>query len=94
MGVSTLVVAHTDAESARLITSDVDARDLPFIEQDSRTVEGFFRLNGALGCSIAQHALCGFAPPTGEQKQQNAVTLVLYCCARFPFHRSMSTLRD
>jgi isocitrate lyase len=41
---STLVVARADAESARLIASDVDARDLPFIEPDSRTPEGFFRL--------------------------------------------------
>jgi isocitrate lyase len=44
MGISTLVVARADAESARLIASDVDARDLPFIEPDSRTPEGFFRL--------------------------------------------------
>src|SRR5688572_9623449 len=32
MGTPTLVVARTDAESARLITSDVDERDRPFIE--------------------------------------------------------------
>jgi isocitrate lyase len=49
MGVSTLVVARTDAESARLITSDVDARDLPFIEPGSRTPEGFFRLKAGTG---------------------------------------------
>jgi isocitrate lyase len=49
MGVSTLVVARTDAESARLITSDVDARDLPFIEPGSRTPEGFFRLKEGTG---------------------------------------------
>jgi isocitrate lyase len=49
MGVSTLVVARTDAESARLITSDVDARDRPFIEPDSRTPEGFFRLKEGTG---------------------------------------------
>jgi len=44
MGVPTLIVARTDAESARLITSDVDERDRPFIEEGSRTPEGFFRL--------------------------------------------------
>ena len=49
MGVSTLVVARTDAESARLITSDVDERDRPFIERDSRTPEGFFRLKEGTG---------------------------------------------
>jgi isocitrate lyase len=30
-GVPTLLVARTDAESARLITSDVDERDRPFL---------------------------------------------------------------
>jgi isocitrate lyase len=49
MGVPTLVVARTDAESARLITSDVDERDRPFIEKDSRTPEGFFRLKAGTG---------------------------------------------
>ena len=49
MGTPTLVVARTDAESARLITSDVDERDRPFIEPDSRTPEGFFRLKAGTG---------------------------------------------
>jgi isocitrate lyase len=49
MGVPTLVVARTDAESARLITSDVDPRDVPFIEAGSRTAEGFFRLKEGTG---------------------------------------------
>ena len=48
-GVPTLVVARTDAESAKLITSDVDERDRPFIEPDSRTPEGFFRLKDGTG---------------------------------------------
>jgi len=43
MGVPTLVVARTDAESAKLITSDVDERDRPFITGE-RTPEGFYRL--------------------------------------------------
>src|SRR5689334_6281671 len=42
-GVSTLVIARTDAESARLITSDVDERDREFITGE-RTAEGFYRL--------------------------------------------------
>ncbi len=36
MGVPTVIVARTDAESARLITSDVDERDRPFIEPHSQ----------------------------------------------------------
>jgi len=49
MGVPTLVVARTDAESAQLITSDIDERDHPFIERDNRTHEGFFRLKPGTG---------------------------------------------
>ncbi len=49
MGVPTLVIARTDAESARLITSDVDERDREFIEADSRTPEGFYRLKEGTG---------------------------------------------
>ena len=43
-GVPTLIVARTDAESAKLITSDVDERDRPFLTGE-RTEEGFFRLD-------------------------------------------------
>ena len=49
MGVPTLTVARTDAESAQLITSDVDERDHPFIERDNCTVEGFYRLKPGTG---------------------------------------------
>ena len=49
MGVPTLVVARTDAESAKLITSDVDERDRQFIVPDSRTPEGFYRLKDGTG---------------------------------------------
>lgn len=42
-GVHTLVVARTDAESAKLITSDVDERDKPFLTGE-RTAEGFYQL--------------------------------------------------
>ena len=41
--VGTIVMARTDAESARLITSDIDPRDKPFISGE-RSEEGFFRL--------------------------------------------------
>ncbi|KAK6048461.1 hypothetical protein COOONC_14034 [Cooperia oncophora] len=43
-GSPTIVVARTDAESSRLLTSDVDERDHPYIDRDAgRTVEGFYR---------------------------------------------------
>ena len=43
MGVPTVILARTDAESAKLITSDVDERDRPFLTGE-RTPEGFYRL--------------------------------------------------
>ena len=43
-GVSTIIMARTDADSAKLITSDIDPRDKPFISGE-RTEEGFYRLN-------------------------------------------------
>jgi len=42
-GVPTLIIARTDAESAKLITSDIDERDKPFLSGE-RTTEGFYRL--------------------------------------------------
>jgi isocitrate lyase len=47
-GVATLVIARTDAESARLITSDVDERDREFLTGE-RTAEGFHRLKPGTG---------------------------------------------
>ena len=47
-GVPTLVMARTDAESAKLITSDVDERDREFITGE-RTPEGFYRLKPGTG---------------------------------------------
>ena len=48
-GTPTLVFARTDAESARLITSDIDEADRPFIEVGERTSEGFYRLKAGTG---------------------------------------------
>ena len=47
-GVPTVICARTDAESARLITSDVDERDHEFLTGE-RTAEGFFRLREGTG---------------------------------------------
>src|SRR5260370_17669446 len=54
MGVPTILVALTDAHSAKLLTSDVDERDRPFIEAKARTREGFYKLRGGLDCAIAR----------------------------------------
>jgi isocitrate lyase len=53
MAVPTLIVARTDAESANLITSDIDPRDRPFIHGE-RTSEGFYRFRGSLDAAIAR----------------------------------------
>ncbi|HSY08801.1 MAG TPA: isocitrate lyase [Steroidobacteraceae bacterium] len=52
--VPTVLVARTDAESATLITSDVDERDLPFISSKERTVEGFFNVRAGLDAAVAR----------------------------------------
>jgi isocitrate lyase len=52
--VPTVLVARTDAESATLITSDVDERDRPFIASKERTAEGFFNIEHGLECAIAR----------------------------------------
>src|SRR5215813_9643444 len=52
--VPTLVVARTDADSAKLLLSDVDPRDREFIVPGERTPEGFFRIKGGLESAIAR----------------------------------------
>ncbi|HYL39461.1 MAG TPA: isocitrate lyase [Bryobacteraceae bacterium] len=53
MGVPTVLVARTDADSARLITSDADARDREFIT-GARTPDGFLQFRGGLDAAIAR----------------------------------------
>jgi isocitrate lyase len=53
MGVSTLVMARTDADSAQLLTSDIDPRDGEFCTGE-RTPEGFFRIRGGIAAAIAR----------------------------------------
>ncbi|WP_323015129.1 isocitrate lyase [Devosia sp.] len=53
MGVPTLIMARTDAEAARLITSDIDPYDAPFVTGE-RTAEGFYRLKGGIDAAIAR----------------------------------------
>ncbi|WP_404283868.1 isocitrate lyase [Exiguobacterium aurantiacum] len=53
MGVSTIIVARTDAHAAHLITSDIDPIDHPFIVGD-RTPEGFYRTEAGIEQAIAR----------------------------------------
>ncbi len=52
-GVPTIIIARTDANSATLLTSDVDERDRRFLTGD-RTVEGFFGVESGLAPAIAR----------------------------------------
>ncbi len=51
MDVPSLVIARTDAQSAHLLTSDVDERDKPFLTGE-RTTEGFYHITGGLEVAI------------------------------------------
>src|SRR6185503_21295080 len=53
MGVPTVLIARTDANSAKLLTSDVDPRDRRFLTGE-RTPEGFYRIKGGLDIAIAR----------------------------------------
>src|SRR3982750_4769654 len=53
-GVPTVLVARTDAESANLLTADVDERDRPFIAKKERTSEGFFYVKADVNQAIAR----------------------------------------
>src|SRR5271163_2838041 len=53
LGVPTLIMARTDADSATLLTSDIDPRDREFLTGE-RTAEGFFRIHGGIESAIAR----------------------------------------
>jgi isocitrate lyase len=53
MGVPTVLIARTDANSAGLLLSDADPRDHQFLT-GNRTVEGFFEFRGGLDAAIAR----------------------------------------
>jgi len=53
MGVPALILARTDANSAHLLTSDVDERDREFLT-GNRTAEGFFCIHGGIESAIAR----------------------------------------
>ena len=51
-GVPTVLFARTDADSAQLLTSDIDPRDQKFLTGE-RTPEGFFRVKSGVGKDYA-----------------------------------------
>jgi isocitrate lyase len=53
MGVPTLIMARTDADSATLLTSDIDPRDREFVIRQ-RTVEGFYHIRNGIKTAIAR----------------------------------------
>jgi isocitrate lyase len=53
LGVPTLIMARTDADSAYLLTSDVDPRDREFLT-GKRTSEGFYRIKAGMKSAIAR----------------------------------------
>jgi len=61
LGVETLLIARTDAESAQLITGNFDERDVEFLAGD-RAPEGFFRLKPNSGLAHCIKRGLAYAP--------------------------------
>jgi isocitrate lyase len=53
LDVPAILVARTDADAARLLTSDADERDRPFLTGE-RTPEGYFRVKAGIDQAIAR----------------------------------------
>ncbi|HJT58403.1 MAG TPA: isocitrate lyase [Ktedonobacteraceae bacterium] len=53
MGVPTILIARTDANSAKMITSDIDPANQKFLTGE-RTPEGFYRIRSGLETAIAR----------------------------------------
>ena len=53
-GVSTILIARTDADAAKLLTNDIDDRDKSFIQDEDRTSEGYYRIKGGIDMAIAR----------------------------------------
>jgi isocitrate lyase len=52
-GVPVVLIARTDANGAKLLTSDIDARDREFMTGE-RTSEGYYRVKGGIDMAIAR----------------------------------------
>lgn len=55
MGVPAVIVCRTDADAAKLLTSDIDERDQPFVDYEAgRTAEGFYHVKSGIEPCIAR----------------------------------------
>lgn len=88
LGVPTVLIARTDADAARLLLSDVDPRDEPFLT-GGRTEEGFFHFRGGIEAAIARGL--AYAPyadmlwcETSEPDMQQARYFAESIHARYP----------
>ena len=88
MGVPTILIARTDADAARLLLSDTDSRDQPFLSGE-KTEEGFFRYRGGMDAAIARGL--AYAPyadilwcETSEPDVEQARRFAHAIHARFP----------
>ena len=52
--VPTILIARTDANGAKLITSDIDPADAPFIISKERTSEGFYHIKSGIETAIGR----------------------------------------
>jgi isocitrate lyase len=52
-GVPSIIIARTDAQAAKLITSDLDSRDREFVTGE-RTIEGFYRVRNGIEACISR----------------------------------------
>ena len=88
MGVPTLVIARTDADTADLLTSDIDPNDRPFCTGE-RTVEGFYQVRPGIEQAISRSlAYAPFADllwcETGKPDLAYAKQFAHAVHARFP----------
>ncbi len=87
--VPTILIARTDANGAKLITSDIDPTDAPFLTGEPRTSEGFYRIRSGLDTAIARGL--AYAPyadliwcETSEPNIEEARRFAEAIHARFP----------
>ena len=88
-GVPTILIARTDANGAKLITSDIDPRDAEFLTGEGRTSEGFYHIRSGIGTAIARGL--AYAPyadmlwcETSEPNLEEARRFADAIHARFP----------
>ena len=88
LGVPTVLIARTDADAARLLLSDIDPRDEPFLT-GGRTQEGFHHYLGGIDAAISRGLLyapyadvlwCETSEPDVEQARRFATAIH----ARYP----------